>query len=187
VHVSEAGNAPLIIDSGLVGCEERLRWFLEHGANPMTRDRIGVWDLASVAAWRGKLRILRLLAEHGADFRRTKALNAAAECWRRDERIEVLEYLLDEAEVPINQREFEHEPGTFERWKTTGPGLGTALHSAVASSSKFSVDAVEFLLSRGADRDILNTKGLKAADIAREKGYQEKLALLEREAVGTST
>jgi ankyrin repeat protein len=139
----------------------------------MARSKNGITDVHSTAGKIAPVRILKILTEYGADLRKSNALRNAAH-GQKPGRVEVMTYLLDEVGVPINQREFEYDPELFGTWKTWG--LGTALHQAVKHKS---IECIQFMLDRGIDRDIRDTKGRKAVDLAREYQHEECVALLQ--------
>lgn len=150
-----------------------MRWCLEHGADPMFRSADGTRDILSQAGKIASVKILNILKEYGADLTRSNALQEAA-LGKKPGRIEVMEYLLDEARVPINQLEFTYDDSLFD--KMQGTGLGTALHKAVEAKC---LESVRFLLERGIDQDIEDTKGRKAVDLARRYEFEKAVILLQ--------
>jgi hypothetical protein len=139
----------------------------------MFRSAAGNVDIPSHAGKIASVKILKVLREYGADLTRSNVLQQAA-LGMKPGRVEVMTYLLDEAMVPIDQREFEYDARLFEEMR--GSGLGTALHKAVGAKC---LETVKFLLDRGIDRDIEDTKGRKAVDLARTYELEEALALLQ--------
>lgn len=119
-----------------------------------------------------RLPILRLLHAYGADFRRSNSLHRCAE---RDNRVETLQWLLDEAGVPINQRELEYDTELF--LAHAGCELGTALHCAAWGNT---LHCMRFLLERGIDVNIPDMRGRTARDKAMETGHDDAVALLDR-------
>lgn len=93
---------------------------------------------------------MKLLFERGGSIEHGQLLYWAA--LRSSGSAEVLEFLLDKG-MSINAIEFESFPDLYwvERWK----GLGTALHKAARNGN---VEAVKFLLARGADPLIEDSK-----------------------------
>ncbi|KAH8429701.1 uncharacterized protein LDX57_007373 [Aspergillus melleus] len=76
--------------------ETRVRWCLEHGADPNARNRNKYQDVPSQAGRYASVSTLQLLAAHGANFPSSNALQRAAES-RFKVRMEALQWLLDEA------------------------------------------------------------------------------------------
>ncbi|PLB54005.1 ankyrin [Aspergillus steynii IBT 23096] len=152
--------------------ETRVRWCLEHGADPNARNRNKSHDVPSQAGRFASVETLRLLAAYGANFACSNALQRAAE-YRLKGRMEVMEWLLDEAGFPINQREFEWDPDMFRDWQ--GNRLGAALHFAVLSNSP---ERVRFLLERGSDINLRDPYGETARDWADGGGREEIIAIL---------
>ncbi|GAM40916.1 hypothetical protein TCE0_041f13639 [Talaromyces pinophilus] len=151
-----------------------MQLFLDRGWNINSPVEGG--NTCSVLNHAGKIapvKTLKILKEYGADFTKSNALHEAA-LGLKPGRVEVMAYLLDEAGVPINQREFEYDASFFNELRQLG--LGTALHKAVEDKC---LETVKFLLNRGIDRDIEDTKGRKAVDLARTYEFEEALALLQ--------
>lgn len=139
-----------------------------------------------MANWAGRLAradVLDLLRAHGADFCRSNALHEAAGAGDAaagpgpggPRALESMAWLLDEAKVPINLRRWEWDADFFGA--NAAMGFGTALHAAVEGRR---AAHVRFLLERGADPRVEDTKGRKPVDLARESGFAEGLALLGR-------
>lgn len=118
--------------------------------------------------------VLKLLRAYGTDFRQSNALHEAAAS-QSNWRLEAMAYLLDEAEVPINMLEWEWDDDFFRA--NRGGCFGTALHHAVRFKKTANVN---FLLERGADPLVEDTCGRKPIDLARDSGFEEGLALLDR-------
>ncbi|RJE18589.1 Ankyrin repeat protein [Aspergillus sclerotialis] len=149
------------------GKEAPIRWCLEHGADPQGCDDKGHRDVLSEAGKYCTVEILRLLAGYGADFSRSNALLRAAERTDKDA-VKILEWLLDEAKVPINHVEFEYDPEKS--------GMRTALHCAVEHGA---AECVRYLLQRGIDVNLKNMCGRTARDIAQRMGRTEILETLD--------
>lgn len=154
--------------------EERARWCLEHGADPSFRSAGGNNDIPSFAGKAGSITTLKLMEKHGAKLASSNALLAAAGSTSSG-RIEVMTYLIDELKVPINQREYEYDQKIFEEGQLSTGG-GTALHSAVQQKR---LEHIEFLISKGIDQKLKDTKGREAVDLARDFKFDEVVALLE--------
>lgn len=155
--------------------EARVRWCLERGADPNARNKNKYMDVPSQAGRYASVSVLQLLAAHGANFRCSNALQRAAEAESESAgRMEVLQWLLDEAGFPINQREFEYDPEEFHKW--WGNGLGTALHYAVYANSP---ERVRFLLERGCGANLKDTLGRTARELCHEERNAEVIAILD--------
>ncbi|KAF7551974.1 hypothetical protein G7Z17_g4622 [Cylindrodendrum hubeiense] len=173
LNVNTAANCQSTWYREILPSEELVRWCLEHGADPKFRSAGGNIDIPSVAGKFASVGSLKLLKEYGADFTKSNALHSAAGS-PRPGRIEAIEYLVDEAGVPINQREWEYDGKQFEEWKSMG--VGTALHCAVKGKH---LEAVRFLISKGIDQKIRDTKDRQAVDLARDVDFAEAVALME--------
>ncbi|KAJ5887728.1 hypothetical protein N7495_007769 [Penicillium taxi] len=154
----------------VVNDEERVRWCLEHRANPNTRNNNKTLDVLSHAARHASFPVLELLVAHGGEFSKSDALHQAAEKGRLD----VMRWLLDgrpsfnlycmpltiiclDREFPINQRELEYDIDMFNDRQSNG--LGTALHAATEEGC---VESMKFLIDRGIDVELPDTLGRKA-------------------------
>lgn len=187
----DGGNTlPLLKD--ILPSEEHVQWCLEHGADPnaqsMGRTNHVLGNAASDAgSGRVPVRVLRLLRDAGgADFARSDALHHAVRGWaktagneearerRRKALLEVLTFLVDEARFPIDQVEWAWDAKMFEGFRRSKP-LGTALNCAARERCMV---AIEFLLERGAAKDIKDTKGKTAVEAAEEIGFEEGVAAL---------
>ncbi|KAJ4420990.1 hypothetical protein N0V82_004032 [Gnomoniopsis sp. IMI 355080] len=131
--------------------------------------------MASQAGRFSPTSVLKLLCAHGADFSRSNALHEAAALGGGG-RIEAMAYLLDEAHVPINMRQWEWDDEFFGANSGSGK-FGTALHAAVRQRKAANV---QFLLERGADPLVEDTTGRTPFDLAQDMGFEEGLALLDR-------
>lgn len=183
----EGGNTlPLLRE--ILPSELYVRWCLEHGADPNARSAGRNNHILNNA---GKhlipMHVLRVLRDvGGADFPRSDALHHAVKAGartdgskevrerRRVEFLEVMAYLVDEAWFPVDQLEWEWDLEMFEDMRR-GKALGTALHCAAEEQC---IVAVESLLERGADKDVKDTKGKTAAEVAKEVGFEEGIAAL---------
>ncbi|KAL4745160.1 hypothetical protein BDW72DRAFT_187082 [Aspergillus terricola var. indicus] len=152
--------------------ESRVRWCLERGADPNARNNNKYQDIPSQAGRHASVSTLQLLAEHGADFARSNALQRAAES-NTQGRVEAMQWLLDSV-FPINQREFEYDPEEFHKWR--GHGLGSALHFAVMANCP---EKVRLLLERGAVVNLKDTLGKTPREWGHDEGGEEVLALLD--------
>ena len=157
--------------------EQLTRWFLAHGADPNASCEYGHTPLEIGCSY-APLHIIKLLIAHGGDVRQTNALHGAASGGRPG-RVEVLAYLLD-CGAPINAIDREHHKLGFHYFSAMG--LGTALHCAAQQGH---VDEAAFLLERGANRDIKDTRGRTALELAEKYGREEVVKLLREQPLGS--
>lgn len=167
--------------TALVQCihdEAVTKWLLDHGAdpnlgpplNPQPRS-FSVTDSGAAlntAAAMSSPAIIDLLIQHGAKLKNSLPLHAAAttdvkpDC----ERIAMMAHLL-QLGVDINGTDESRGMAAF----------GTPLHHAVRWAR---MDAVRFLLMRGADVEAKVLRGKATAlDLARQTGKEELIAMVE--------
>ncbi|OTA82311.1 hypothetical protein M434DRAFT_401072 [Hypoxylon sp. CO27-5] len=163
----------LITTSEMIKSRPHTKWCIDHGADPMAGNMFRNLEIPSQAAKRADPMVLQILKDGGADFTKSNALHNAATS-DREGRVDVMAFLLDEAGVSINMREFEWDQDLFERYSPSR--IGTALHYAARSGP---LENVKFLVERGADLSMKDGEGRTAADFARERGFYEALPLLE--------
>ncbi|KAI1417086.1 ankyrin [Hypoxylon sp. FL1857] len=168
----EGGNTLPLINE-MIKSRPHTQWCIDHGADPMAGNMFRGMEIPSQAASKADTKVLQILKDGGADFTKSNALQSAASS-EREGRTDVMAFLLDEAGVSINMREFEWDQELFERYSPSR--VGAALHCAAQSGS---LENVKFLVERGADRSMKDGLGYTAADIARERGFHEALSLLE--------
>lgn len=89
-------NLPQPILMMVLASGKKVRWCLAHGADPNAHFKSLYRNLPTFAGGCARIPILRLLRDHGADFRQSDALHRCAE---RNNRVEALRWLLDEAGV----------------------------------------------------------------------------------------
>jgi hypothetical protein len=130
-------------------------------------------DVASLAGEIAPLNVVKLLRKYGADYTKTDALQFAAGSSSPD-RIEILAYLLHEVKVPINQMKREFLPEIQFDWRWS---MGTALHSAADNGC---TENLQYLLENGADRNKPNLVGWKPIDLARYRGHEKVVKLLQQ-------
>ncbi|OTB09215.1 hypothetical protein M426DRAFT_7229 [Hypoxylon sp. CI-4A] len=172
INSSVEGGNTLPIIYFAVRSIAQVKWCLEHGADPTIGNCKRNNDIPSHMGYYGTVEMVRALKEHGVDFTKSNALQDAASSYIQG-RIEVMAYLLDEAKVPINSKEYEYDPDLFEVWSPYRDS--TALHRAARLKK---LGNLKFLLERNADRSIKNGFGKTAADLAREAGFDEAIPLL---------
>lgn len=145
-------------------------WFLDHGADPNAQC---AWDLTpmSVAMYKATLDTIKMLFSRGADVKRGQLLHNAV---FRDspDVIELVGMLLDMG-ASINEIQYENHPQAFgERYAFA---LGTPLDYAAGEGK---VELVSYLLQRGADPSIKNTKGRTVLQTAEFLQQSEVVRLL---------
>lgn len=150
--------------------ENTLRWCLDHGADPAMRSVGRNNQLLAKAGWLASLSSLKILKEYGADFAKSNALHEAAQRRGTPKRLEIMTWLLDEAGVDINQREWCWDE---EYTKLNGTmGFMSALQCAVQAGQ---VENVQFLLDRGADLERKDTIGRRAVEMTAKVWFIETL------------
>jgi ankyrin repeat protein len=158
-----------------------MRWLLEHGADPNVPPRRGnTADLLTLAAATYSPSTVKLLVEHGARRKGTLALHAAATTSAIEidqgnfqpvlSRVEILKILLDHG---ADANEMEVDPKAFRRPRASY--TGTPLHRAVKDGS---VEAVQCLLTYGADVSSPSWSGLTVMKAAQMHGRQDMVDIL---------
>ena len=158
----------LLLNSHAVLHEPLLRYLLSEGANPSLRSPqchpLTSTALDAAAAFAG-IETLKLLIEHGARFDNSTPLHSAASSPARDEdRLPVLEFLLDQG-LNINGSD-EQVNGPFHQ-------TGTPLNAALSGLGRTA--RVRFLLERGAQP---NERAMQQAGQLRQTMGDELLWLL---------
>ena len=145
-----------------------VRFLLSRGADPTFCDWNGMMMSAlEKAASIGNVPALEAILDAGADLKTRGALFYAASSGNLD----VIELLLsrgaDINEIPSDELIVD---------KFHDQGLGTAL---CVAASKGETEAVKLLLKRGADPGIKHENGKSAMELAREKGHDDCVAILQ--------
>lgn len=133
-------------------------WFLDHGADI---NAVCAWDFTpmSEAMCRASLDTIKFLFQRGGDINRGQLLHNAV---LRDapDVIELVGLLLDMG-ASINGIQYENHPRAFG--ERSAFALGTPLHYAAEENRP---ELVTYLLQRGADPSIKNTKGRTVLETA---------------------
>jgi ankyrin repeat protein len=150
-----------ISDASSAGALEEVERHLDSGANVNEKDRKGGTPLHKAAA-RGRTDVAVYLVEHEADVNMQDNLgDTPLSRAAKNGHTETCEALIGKGADP-NLRNILRE---------------TPLHMAVGGDK---IETVELLLSKGADPNMDSQIGGSCFDIARDKGYQEILDLLEK-------
>lgn len=145
-------------------------WFLDHGADPNAACRLDLTPM-SFAIQKASLRTINLLFSRGGDVEKGQLIHHAIE--RGEDVIEVLNLLLQKG-ASLNARMYEnHRPSwNLQFYK----GLGTALHRAVVLGK---TDIACYLLQKGADPYLKDSKGRTVLDCAIHYNHPEIVELLQ--------
>ncbi|KAF2865677.1 ankyrin repeat-containing domain protein [Massariosphaeria phaeospora] len=178
-----------------------LRWFLSHGAVPNFTSETSGLTILDIAAASASIHHVSILLDHGADPRKSSALQNAAGAMRipeptsedpypkfipaesqpetdnNDDRVPVLKLLLKKG-AEIDAIEYKHA-GESVVANITAPGrrgrkgmvLGTALHCAVKLGA---VGRVRFLLENGADAEAVDSDGKTVVELALQQGNRKR-------------
>ncbi|KAK0105328.1 hypothetical protein ONS95_004291 [Cadophora gregata] len=143
----------LAIDS-----ETKVRWLLDHGADPNVTGEKYASPLAT-AALEPLSPVFDVLISHGAKLDPYALFLAMRP--RGKGGIPVMEYLIDRG-IDIN---------------AVRPEAGTPLHYAVSLGSN-GREKLELLLRRGADKSVRDMSGMTPAELAKQKGCLDLLVIL---------
>ena len=147
-------------------------WLLDHGADPNGQCSIDFTPL-SLAVQHGTIHTIKvMLDDYNGDIHKGQLLHYAVH--RKIDVVEVLDLLLDRG-AGINQIMYEKHDWSkrFHFWMP----LGTALHEAASLDN---VKAARYLLSRGIDASIRDTKGCTALECARTCNSVGVIEILEQ-------
>ncbi|RYP74966.1 hypothetical protein DL769_003901 [Monosporascus sp. CRB-8-3] len=150
--------------------DEMALWLLERGADLNRQTYIDLTPM-SYAVEDASPSLIKELLNRGGDVQKGELLQHALD--RKFDVIEVLAALLDKC-APLNTVMYEnHWPS---RRLFPFMEFGTPLHKAAEMGE---ADIVRFLLGRGADVSIRNTKGRTAEECAEKAGYNNVVGVLE--------
>ncbi|MCJ1405872.1 hypothetical protein MMC11_009102 [Xylographa trunciseda] len=163
-HGSPALKQVLYFFSRMVRNVELVRWFLAHGADPNIR---GSWNELpiTVACCNSTPEVVDLLIAHGASLHHSDALHLLAEDEDHSpQSIRMMSHLID---LGMDVNEISHTNREHRRLP-----YHTPLHSAVEFEF---VEAITFLLAKGADPDIRDTSGRTPLECAIK--YDDKVSI----------
>ncbi|KAF1958274.1 ankyrin [Byssothecium circinans] len=148
------------------------KWLLEHGHRSTPDDPYHgpsaiSWTICGESA---DQEMLKLLLDHGHDLENSGAGVAAAD----EGNVEALRLLLDRG-LNIEDRDMSWYPFD-EDGDEPYESQGTALYRACRQGN---VECVELLLERGADPLAKDFEGTSCLDIARQRGHEDVVWLLE--------
>ena len=169
--------AMLMFHRHIIRDEKLTRWFLAHGAKTNEFGKPGS-TILDVAAANSTPAVFDLLIAHSAQLEDSDALHSAAgEREKKPGRVEMMNHLLDLG-MDINAL------GRREYPAGRRIGRGTPLQAAVAPQEP---DRIQFLIERGADKEVKNTLGQTPLEYATAKGFATSEALLRgKEKAGLS-
>jgi hypothetical protein len=152
------------------------RWLLEHGHRATPQDAYHGESALSTTV-RGEtasIEMLELLLHHGTDLKNTGVAVAAAD----EGNMEALRLLLDHG-VDTEDRHMFWYPFDEDRGEPDD-SQGTALYRACRQGR---LACVELLLDRGANAQAKDDGGMSCIEVARSRGHQDVVKLLEEMAV----
>ena len=146
-------------------------WLLQYGADPNRGCDIDKTPL-SVATQYASVHLVKIMIDdYGGDVSKGQLLHYAVH--RDYDIIEALELLLDRG-APINQTMYANHDWS-RRWHHWLP-LGTALHDAAGYGK---LRAVKYLVKRGIDVSIKDSRGHTALEVANEFKHADIVEFLE--------
>lgn len=173
-----------------VSCEQRetVRWLLEHGADVHQLASFGGEkniNALHVAAWGGHLEPAKMLLQHGAEatYHEPRYGSSPVGWAAHMGHYQLRDYLLEHAPLSLDDAA---SHGRLERVKELveansalvngSDGKGTPMRHASASGH---LATVQYLLDKGADPALPGSDGKTALELAREKGHQAVVDLLQ--------
>ncbi|KAL6708066.1 hypothetical protein ACN47E_003500 [Coniothyrium glycines] len=148
------------------------QWLLAHGHRATPHDPVHGPSAISTTVWQdtASIQMLELLLDHGIDLKESGAGIAAAE----EGNLQGLKLLLDHG-ADVEDREMWWYPFDEEKDEPE-ESRGTALYRACRQGR---VDCVRLLLDRGADVHSKDDGGTSCFGIAKKRGHEEIVQLLE--------
>ncbi|KAM0344541.1 hypothetical protein ACHAPU_007521 [Fusarium lateritium] len=158
------GDTGISVLGGVLDDRDKVLGLLKIGADPNMTRANGTCSIATLAAAHASLEVVKILNEAGTDFGRSNVFPRAV-LSNDPERIQVMEYLLDNHLSDIHQ--VEH---SYMRDNEVMIGRGTALHLAIGMNL---IENVKFLLSKGADRSAVDPDGNTPWQLAENLDHRE--------------
>lgn len=164
----------LTASSSVLDDEDLSRWFLTRGADPNAT--AGVLDITplSVAVEIAPRSIIELLFQYGGTTERGQLLHHAA-MREGPDHVEVLDLLFAKGLTDVNGLLYGNHPDSFQLMSNVG--LGTPLHVAAEKGMQ---DTVQYLLDKGADLLIRDTRARLAIDCARSNRHFAVVEVIRR-------
>lgn len=164
----------LTASSSVLDDEDLTRWFLTRGANPNAT--AGVLDITplSVAVEIAPLSMIELLFQYGGTTERGQLLHHAA-MREGPDHVEVLDFLFARGVTDVSGLLYGNHPDSFQLMSNVG--LGTPLHVA---AEKGMLGTVQYLLDKGADIQMRDTRGRLAIDCAGSNRHSAVVEVLRR-------
>lgn len=147
-------------------------WFLSHSADPNARCVLDITPL-SYAVNSAPFEVIKTLFAHGGSINKGQLLHFAASR-KLSDRLEVMAYLVNKG-APINDIMYQHDLPSTNLQEPIG--LGTPLHVAARVGN---LDVIRFLLEKGADLNIVDSRGQTVLDDAEFSKQQEVVDFLRR-------
>lgn len=138
-----------------------VEWFLACKANVNIACMWGLTPL-TVAVYQGSCEVIKLLFKHGGDPNQGGLLHQVI--IRKDGELFKIMDLLSKEGADTNQIQFSNNRAANALQRKFG--LGTPPHKAVQANR---LNAVQYLVDRGADLNVTDTKGRSALQIARSR------------------
>lgn len=145
-------------------------WLIDHGADVNKQTYIDLTPM-SYAVAEATPDLVRKMLELGGDVHKGELLHHAIDRSSGDA-IEVLELLLDKGAC-INALMYEKHENSLRMFPFMG--LGTPLHTAAEAGK---LDVVRFLIEKGADTEIKDSKGRTARECAERMGHPDVMNVL---------
>lgn len=158
--------------------EEMTLWLVDHGADLNRQTYIDLTPM-SYAVRIAPLGLVETLLDRGGDVQRGELLQNAIE--RSVDTVEVLKLLIYRG-APLNMTIYENHQASSRLYPFME--LGTPLHKTTTMGK---TDVVRYLLERGADVTIKNTKGYTAVECAARAGFTEVVEILNLAVSGAQT